>query len=322
MIFDAQRRIIVLEMADLVAEREACYHQYRSTTDDGQRVRLKRKLDHLDKKIDDLERQLLGKDLTTEDTNRRTLALQNKLSKIDFKEQVEIVQDIFAEFTEYGAALFFINDYLKMAGDLFCLELKEILDEETTDLQYYPIEFSIEKTLDEVAFLESLGDYVGLSKIEKTEDYLKKIVGKFLGLIESGSIILIELKKIDLFDDREQFLSWLVNDFWQKLTKKLPLICKSKDIDEVKFIIVINSDDDIFEECSSQPFFCQNQCFNMSKIFAIFLKNWTENEIQVWLKKYPGLRKNKSIQIAKSVYKSSNGGIPSLVRNALTSKLS
>ncbi|MFM7794599.1 MAG: hypothetical protein ACKO90_43310, partial [Microcystis panniformis] len=118
--------------------------------DDAQRVRLKRKLDDLDKKIDDLERQLYGKDLTV-DTNRRSLALEEKLPKIDFKEQINIVKNILEQFTtEYGAALFFISDYLNMAGDLFCLEFKKILNDETTHLNHYEVAFSNDGRLDEI----------------------------------------------------------------------------------------------------------------------------------------------------------------------------
>ncbi|MEM9275387.1 MAG: hypothetical protein AAGA80_20835, partial [Cyanobacteria bacterium P01_F01_bin.143] len=261
------RKEIILEFAklekerqDLEEEREVVYNQYSGTIDDQQRLRLKRKLngldteiENLDRKINKLDSQLYNKDLKEEDLNRRILALENKLSKIDFKEQVETVKDILDEFTDHGAAIFFINDYLKMAGDLFSLELKEILKEETTDLQHYPIEASIEKVWNELSFLEKLGDYVGIKDI-KTKEELSSIIERLLGLIESGSIILIELKKFDLFDERKQFLSWLVNDFWEKIIVKLPLVCQLKDIDGVKFLIVINSDNDIFEEFSNQPY--------------------------------------------------------------------
>ena len=119
MVFADNRRKIALEYADLVQEQEACKKQYRSAIDEAERVRLRRKIDNLENEIHNLECQLYEKDLTSEDANRRSRALENKLSKIDFKEQVETVQSILDEFTEYGAALFFINDYLKMAGDLF-----------------------------------------------------------------------------------------------------------------------------------------------------------------------------------------------------------
>jgi hypothetical protein len=46
------------ELTDLREEREACNNQYRSAIDEAQRVRLKRKLDDFDNKIDNLERQL------------------------------------------------------------------------------------------------------------------------------------------------------------------------------------------------------------------------------------------------------------------------
>ena len=50
-----QKLRIQEELTDLQEEREACYRQYRSAIDDAQRVRLKRKLDDLEKQIDDLE---------------------------------------------------------------------------------------------------------------------------------------------------------------------------------------------------------------------------------------------------------------------------
>jgi len=113
---DEQRIRMVSKMADLCKERDACYSQYRSAIDEAQRIRLQRKLDDFDKKIHDLNRQLDGKDLTV-DTNRRALALEEKLPKIDFKEQINTVKNILEQFTDYGAALFFISDYLNMAGE-------------------------------------------------------------------------------------------------------------------------------------------------------------------------------------------------------------
>jgi hypothetical protein len=53
-----QKLRIQEELTDLQEEREACNSQYRSAIDEAERVRLKRKLDNLDKEIDDLERQL------------------------------------------------------------------------------------------------------------------------------------------------------------------------------------------------------------------------------------------------------------------------
>ena len=45
-------------LIDIKEEREACYQQYRSTIDEPQRIRLKRKLDDLDKQIDQLENKV------------------------------------------------------------------------------------------------------------------------------------------------------------------------------------------------------------------------------------------------------------------------
>ena len=319
MVFADNRRRIALEYADLVQEQEACYRQYRSAIDEAERVRLKRKLDNLENKIDNLEHQLYGKDLTG-DTNRRSLALKNKLSKIDFKEQIKIVKNILGKFTEYGAALFFISDSSNMAGDLFCLELQKILKDETTDLKHYPVVFSNDSRLDEIGFLQKVGDYLGIAQIENQEEY-SKVIEKIFSSLENGSIVFIELKQIDLLDNKEYFLSWLVDIFWKNLIEKLPWACKIKEIEQVRFIILI-VDNDIFEECSNQPFFCHNQCFNISQIFAITLKEWTEKDIRIWLMKYSGLAKNKIALMANNVYRSSRGGTPKLICDALRKKLS
>ena len=132
---------------------------------------------------------------------------------------------------------------------------------------------------------------------------------------------MIELKKIDLLHSKKDFLSWLVNIFWKSLVEKLPLICKVKDIEQVKFIIIVTSDDDILDECSSLPFFCQEECFNMYHLFAIILKEWSEKEIWDWLIKHSGLPKKQITSIAKSVYQSSRGGTPKLICEKLKNKL-
>jgi hypothetical protein len=315
---DGQR--LIKEYADLVQEREASNNQYRSAIDEAERVRLKRKLNEFDKRIDDLGHQLYGNDLNG-DANRRSRALEEKLPKIDFKKQIGIVKNILEQFTEDGAALFLINDSLNMAGDLFRLEFKKMLEEETTDLKHYETAFSIGRRLDEIGFLQGLGGHLGIDKIENEREYLT-VIDKFLGFIENGSIVFIELRKINLLSNREDFFSWLVNNFWKTLVEKLPLICQFKDIEQVKFIFLAMSDTDICKEYAKLSCFCTEVEFDKYKILEIPLKEWTEKDIRDWLTKHSGLSKEINTAIAKDVYESSRGGTPKNIRDALMSTLS
>lgn len=159
------RQSITLEYADLMREREACQNQRRSTIDDAQKLVLKRKLEQLDQKIAQLESQLYGEDVSG-DVNRRSIALREKLPKIDFKKALKITENILSQFEEYGAAFFLINDSFNMAGDLFALELKNLLESETTDLKHYEIAFSVGSRLDEIGFLQGIASYLGIEEIE------------------------------------------------------------------------------------------------------------------------------------------------------------
>ncbi|MEH2032200.1 MAG: hypothetical protein V7K67_21550 [Nostoc sp.] len=320
MVKDDRRRLIKLEYADLLKEQEACSNQYRSEIDEAQRVRLKRKLEDLDKKIDDLEHQLYSNDLNA-DANRRFRALEDKLPKIDFKKQISIVKNILEQFTEDGAALFLINDSLNMAGDLFRLEFKKMLEEETTDLKHYEIAFSIGRRLDEIGFLQGLGGHLGIDEIENEREY-STVIDKIFGFIENGSIVFIELRKINLLSNREDFFSWLVNNFGKTLVEKLPLICHFKDIEQVKFIFLAMSDTDICKEYAKLSCFCTEVEFDKYKILEIPLKEWTEKDIRDWLTKHSGLSKEINTAIAKDVYESSRGGTPKNIRDALMSTLS
>ncbi|WP_375495281.1 hypothetical protein [uncultured Nostoc sp.] len=320
MVKDDRRRLIKLEYADLLKEQEACSNQYRSEIDEAQRVRLKRKLEDLDKKIDDLGHQLYSNDLNA-DANRRFRALEDKLPKIDFKKQISIVKNILEQFTEDGAALFLINDSLNMAGDLFRLELKKMLEEETTDLKHYEIAFSIGRRLDEIGFLQGLGGHLGIDEIENEREY-SKVIDKIFGFIENGSIVFIELRKVNLLSNREDFFSWLVNNFWKTLVEKLPLACQYKDIEQVKFIFLAMSDTDICKEYAKLSCFCTEREFDKYKILEIPLKEWSEKDIRDWLTKHSGLSREKNTAIAKDVYESSRGGTPKNIRDALMSTLS
>lgn len=321
MVFDTpQRRRIISEISDLIKEQEACNNQYRSAIDDAQRVRLKRKFDDFNRQIDGLERQLYGNDLTG-DVNRRSRALEDKLPKIDFKKQISIVKSILEQFTEDGAALFLINDSLNMAGDLFRLEFKKILEDETTDLKHYEIAFSIDRRLDEIGFLQGLGGHLGIDEIENEGQYLT-VIEKILGFIENGSIVFLELRKINLLSNREYFFSWLVNNFWKTLVENLPLICQLRDIEQVKFIFLAMSDTDICKEYAQLSCFCTEIDFDKYKILEIPLKEWSEKDIRDWLTKHSGLSKEKNTAIAKDVYESSRGGTPKNIRDALMSTLS
>ncbi|MHC5914263.1 MAG: hypothetical protein ACYTXE_25445 [Nostoc sp.] len=320
MVNDDRRKLIKLEYANLVQEQEACSNQYSSTIDEAERVRLKRKLDNLDKKVDELERQLYSNDLNA-DANRRSRALEDKLPKIDFKKQITTVKNILEQFTEDGAALFLINDSLNMAGDLFRLEFKKMLEEETTDLKHYEVAFSIGRRLDEIGFLQGLGGHLGIDEIENEREY-STVIDKIFGFIENGSIVFIELRKINLLSNREDFFSWLVNNFWKTLVEKLPLICQLKDIEQVKFIFLAMSDTDICKEYAKLSCFCTEIEFDKYKILEISLKEWSEKDIRDWLTKHSGLSKEKNTAIARDVYESSRGGTPKNIRDALMSTLS
>ncbi len=323
MLSESSRKELTLELAGLFTEQQACQDQHRSTLDDAQKVILKRKLENYDAKINNLESQLYAQDLDKDaDTNRRFRALENKLTKIDFKEQIRIIDNILSEFLEDGSAIFFLNDSLSMAGDLFRVEFKKKLEEDTTDFKHYDIAFTVGGgRLDEIGFLQGLASYLGIDDIQTKEDS-RIISEKIFSLIENGSTILIELRKIDLLDSKEDFLCWLVDIFCKSLFNDLPTICQSKEIEQVKLIILVISDDDIMEECSSLEFCCDAEFFSKSKIFSIILQDWSEKDINLWLTKHSGLPRNQIIPMAKSVYKSSRGGTPKLICDALKSKLS
>ncbi len=316
----SSRQSLTLEFADLIKEREACQNQYRSTIDDAQKLVLKRKLDKLDRQIEQVESQLYGEDLSI-DVNRRSIALRDKLPKIDFKEALKTAENILSRFDEYGAAFFLINDSFNMAGDLFALELKNLLNSETTDLKHYEIAFSVGGRLDEIGFLQGVANYLGIEEIENKENY-SQVIEKILSSLENGSIIFVELRKIDLIDNKEVFLTWLINSFWKAVIEKIPSACQLKQIEQIRFITLVVSDDDIEEECLGMPFFCQEFDFDMCKALKIPLQEWSEKEIRTWLTKHSGLSKNKITPMAKNIYKSSRGGTPKLICDALKNKLS
>jgi|GEM_PF-2780366 len=317
---DIKRKRIISDLADLMQEQDVCHNQYRATIDDAQKLTLERKINDLDNRINNLNSQLFSNDLTG-DTNRRSRALEDKLPKIDFKKQIKVVRNIFEQLVEDGAALFLINDSLNMAGDLFRLELKKILQDETTDLKHYEIAFSIDRRLDAIGFLQGLGGYLGIDEIKTEEEYLK-VIEKFFGFIENGSVVFIELRKINLLSNREDFFSWLVNCFWRTLVEKLPLYCQNKGIEKVKFMLLVISDTDICREYSKLSCFCSEIDFDQYKIVEILLQEWSENDILDWLIRHAGLSRDKSQLIARDIYNSSRGGIPNNIRNALMSTLS
>ncbi len=314
------------EETQLLAKKDTCKNQIRGTIDDAQKMVLSRNLDNLNKQIGEIQKQIeevnsqLHKNDISGDVNRRFLALEEKLPKIDFKEPLKIVQNILKDFDEYGAAFFLVNDSLSMAGDLFILELKDLLKRETTDLKHYEIEFSVSDRLDEIGFLQGIANYLGMGQIE-TQANDVNVIDKIIDSLENGTIVFVETRKVDLINDKGGFLSWLIEVFWKKVVEQIPLVCKAKDIEQVRFINIILSDCDLEEECSILPFFCEENDFDMCKAVKITLPDWSEQEIKTWLIKHSGLSKDKIEPMSKSIYKSSRGGIPKLICEALKNKL-
>ncbi|MEC4818604.1 MAG: hypothetical protein SAK29_35825, partial [Scytonema sp. PMC 1069.18] len=111
----------------------------------------------------------------------------------------------------------------------------------------------------------------------------------------------------------EQFLKWIIEDFWVSLVRQLPELSRNKKIPKVKFITVVTLNTSFSKEFLN-PFLTRIGNFNHERIVEIQLKKWKEQDILEWLFGHSILRspeigstETEIETIAKVVYRDSQG---------------
>jgi len=263
----------------------------------------------------------------------RQNTISKNLSKINFHKPKNIVNHILENCLgkQGGLSLFLLQNTSLMRGDLCVAEIQDRLSSNSYGrFKYCPIDPLLRPDIsDKRSLLNAIADYFKPIESDLDEQrYARKIIEKIVDSVQGGSIVFFDFSNWDSITKNDyQLLSWFIEHFWKPLKEKHKEICKNYSW--VKFILFISISSTVPESyneiswfCDSIDTFCDNvNNFENLKIPELPLSNWEETDIDDWLQEVYGLSKSESEEIARSIYRVSNDGIPITVCSKLEQSL-
>ena len=315
----ARKAILASRLATLAQDLTIANNQYNSTGNNLERERLKRQMDDILRQMQEAEEELKEFERGSVDPNRRFLNWHSTLPRINFKEAVAITSDVILECRSNCAALFLLQNGLSMGGK-WCVErIRELLMETTLDFKPYDIEFTTSSQPNERGMLDMLARYVNVEPSDDPVRYARAIIEKMHGSLQSGSVVFIELRGVELIYDPTQLLNWFVEHFWVPYVRELPRL--SKMYSRLRIVVIISADEPLPPNCVPAEISCTRDKFNSEKILELPLQNWTSDEIQEWLESYSGMNAQDILVLTRRIYNASSKGLPALVYQALAQHL-
>jgi hypothetical protein len=289
------------------------YEQLSSVTDDVDYERLDRKIEILNERLSKAEHQLSkAKRLSGQGSSHRYCynSWEEHFPKINFSQASRICDSIFNRFEDRGGAVFFLLQNCHPMGGKWCVnKIKASLTEKGI-LSSREVGFSAWEQPNQTDFIRRLGASLGIEvNTARLEQATQAIISKIHESVQEDIIILIEIKIFSI-DTENDFLGWLINQFWVPLIRQLPAINQNNDL-PVKFIAVMTAETTIPTNETSTYLFCERGKFNSQKIIELELHNWTEREIKKWLFRFSGLdtqRMEREIKhMARAIYQGTQG---------------
>ncbi|MCM0594015.1 MAG: hypothetical protein ACSI46_06090 [Gloeotrichia echinulata DVL01] len=316
-----ETKIQFLEQRKKVLEKniEASGAQYNYTSNLAERENLDRQAEELFKELEQVtnEIEILKSKINSSVRPNQQHTISQNLSKINFREAKTLVNDILEKClnSQGGTALFLLQNTSLMRGDLCIADIQYSLSSKSYGrFKYCPIDPLLRPDIsDERSLLNAIADYFKpVESHPNDQEYIQNIIDQISASVQGNSIVFFDFTNWDsLLENDDKLLSWFIEYFWRPLNIKHQEI--SQDYSWVKFILFISLSSIASESYSHLNYCCNYNDFDSLKILNLPLQNWTERDINDWLQEVYGLRKDKSQEIAKKIYRLSNPGIPSTV---------
>ncbi len=96
-----------------------------------------------------------------------------------------------------------------------------------------------------------------------------------------------------------------MKNFWKNVINELnPVFEKYSNI---RFVVALIAKSQVFSDCCSLDYFCEQDTFDYRKIIELPLPKWTVKDIQNWLTIHLGLSKSESQKKARQIHRESEG---------------
>ena len=217
-----------------------------------------------------------------------------------------------------------IRNYRALCGQ-WCVEgLRATLRGQTAHFRSFPVAITLQDSLDAKTFLARLGSHLGCpAPTDDDEAEIQQAVDRVLQTLcdslQSGSVYFIELFIKQTASLCDNFLPWLLEQFWVPLVMDWwPGVLDRTPLAVILLIIEIDPPVQparIPTAPGSSP-----TVFDGTRIVELPLQKWTRQEIETWLLRFSGLTSSPSDKtveevrsLAAQIYTASRGGTPEAV---------
>lgn len=268
-------------------ELTAVLRQQGKALSDIDKVRLNRQAEELLQEIEKLESQISNIKKTF-NKNHIENQLEKSLQKIDFNQARKIAESLKQQYEkEGGAILLFLHKSKKQLGK-YCVE--EFIDIITSNqigtCPRRTIDFdSPTYTPNKDGFIHAISGYLGItvnSELEQNEEQLlSEIHNKISSSLSLGDNLFFEIRSINRLNDKEEFISWFIQRFWNTFIINNQSSLQQKR-NRLIFALIANSK---FTLEPDNIYFCQEQevTLNHDKMIKIPLLDWSVEDISNWL---------------------------------------
>ena len=251
------------------------------------RLRLEKEAEDLLQQIEEIEAKLDECDSEATVPNVRNCNLDQALQRLDFTEAKKIAEMLKQQFDLTGGAVLFFLQKTRLQMGHYCVQevlnimmREQIIGDEIVGALTYSVGLDPTPShCNEVEFLEQLASYFNLKNGSDLETLSRQLRIKIHGLIELGTTIFIEVKGLDDLLEKEEFLKWFINSFWEPLVAQVEPASKQY---KSKLIVALTADGPIPSVCSPDHF-CDCQQFDSYKMLELPLPDWTAQDIHDWL---------------------------------------
>jgi inactive STAND len=264
--------------------------------------KLNNQAEHLLTEIEDLEKQLIQLHVSPEHFKEHW---DKHIHKINHKKAKAKMCNVFNRFSGgSGAALFLIQDYHKYRGNYCVTHLKEKLNDHGTTNQFYKIVFDIPPAPGD--FIKKLG---GKELHDTLETNTIALIDELYKSLGRHNILFIEIS-LDLVKPDNDFLGWLVQDFWCKLISySSPKVARSKVIG------VVTVDENLSVDLRNNLCCNHSSIIRSDRLLPLPQEKWKEDDVYNWLCNFSLLDDNEDIKKLANWVAIENKGNKQYLRN-------
>jgi hypothetical protein len=247
--------------------------------------RAKQDIERIIKDVEDLERKI-----SPNSVHQKIRAWEKHVHKVNYKKAQAKIEKVLNNFSDgSGAALFLIQESQRYCGNYYINHLRERLEQRGI-IRHHPVEISPGNCATPENFIRNLGEKVNINISGSLVVDICQLVDTLYDSLGNSSIMFLEIH-LDLVAPYDDFLKWLIEDFWCNLANRR-IQAKEHNLG-LKIVGVVKTNKKISKELSG-IICCASQCISEDKFLVLGSEKWKKQEVYNWLRDFSCANKDRA----------------------------